>query len=209
MLDELPMIYSSLIMTYSVLEHETVKPKYDHAMIYADLGLNSLDIQRYPYLPWLLTLHGLVATVFVASPAIAPDYASPLMQFISFHISFALLEFFLMYKATMLWMKEKDPRIRSIHRDGVLFWCGGLVCWLLDYLGCEWLWEGEDSVRHWYLSWTVSVPADLVGWLTGSQVAMTDWSVTVPNPQLHAWWHVCAVRILYYALHQHHLLIES
>lgn len=28
MLDELPMIYSSLIMSYTVIEHENIKPKY-------------------------------------------------------------------------------------------------------------------------------------------------------------------------------------
>ncbi len=81
MLDELPMIYSALVMAYIMSEHQTVKPN--------------------PYLPIILTIHGIVSTTFVASPAVAPKYASPLIQFISFHLSFLILQSYLLTKCIL------------------------------------------------------------------------------------------------------------
>jgi hypothetical protein len=64
MLDELPMIYTSLVMAYCVIQHDHIEPKY------------------IPALPIALTVHGIITTALVASPALAPEYASPLLQFL-------------------------------------------------------------------------------------------------------------------------------
>jgi len=163
MADELPMIYSSLILAYCVIQQPYKRPRYG------------------PYLPIAMTIHALIATVLVASPALAPQYASPTLQFISFHVSFALLEIFLLVKATQFWLAEKDPQMRRLHLTGSLLWLSGIICWLLDYAGCESLWEGPQSLRERYLVWEVS---------SGVRIGL-------PNPQLHSWWHVCASAGLY------------
>ena len=173
MLDELPMIYSSLILAFCIIQQPYKKPRY------------------MPALPIGMALHALVATVLVASPALAPQFASPTLQFFAFHISFALLEFFLLYKATVLWQKEKDPEMRRMHIIGATFWGLGLLCWVLDFAGCETLWEGENSFRVRYLTGKISLPSydfakGTIGWALVT--------VGVPNPQLHSWWHIFAVR---------------
>lgn len=108
-------------------------------------------------------------------------------------------------------MKEKDPNVRKIHSTGVLLWVGGVVCWLLDYLGCELLWEGDESIRQKYLSWTWHFPKEPLAWLSGGNAGWYSVPMSLPNPQLHAWWHVCAVIIIYY-LHPnliHHFIQQS
>lgn len=164
MLDELPMIYSALIMSYSLIEHYNIRRKYGR------------------WLPVLLTLHGTLTTVLVAFPAIAPEYSSPLLQFICFQISFALLQGFIIYRNIKMFQAEKDQNIRRLHSLGLVLWCAGIACWLVDYLGCDGIWEGESSLRKRLLYVDLS---------DGHRIHM-------PNPQFHAWWHVCASSGLYY-----------
>lgn len=133
MLDELPMIYSALIMAYILLEHKHIRPKFKRSLII------------------LLSIHAALTTVLVASPAIAPQYSSPTLQFICFHLSFGFLELFLFYKQTRIWLSESDPKARRLHILGLCFWCISLCLWLLDHLGCSALWEGNESFRKSYM----------------------------------------------------------
>ena len=171
MLDELPMIYSALIMTYIMIEQHNMTPKYS------------------PYLPIALIVHGLLVTALVASPALAPEYASPLLQFAMFHISFAVLETFLLTRAYQLYKKEKrNDEGRRLFERGITLWLTALGCWVLDYFGCDALWEGENGIRKQYLTW--NLPID---WYHTGQTV----TIAVPNPQFHSWWHICASTGLY------------
>jgi dihydroceramidase len=163
MMDELPMIYAALIMTYAMVEHNNVKRKYGY------------------YLPAALIIHGILTTILVGFPAIAPEYSSPVLQFICFHISFALLESFVIFRNIKIWMTERDPKIRRLHVLGMGLWLAAIAFWIIDYTGCETLWEGEDSFRRRYLFLTIN-----------------NTRVHLPNPQFHAWWHICAASGLYY-----------
>jgi predicted membrane channel-forming protein YqfA (hemolysin III family) len=154
MLDELPMIYSALIMSYTMIEHYNVKRKYGY------------------YLPAMLALHAAITTVLVSLPVLAPNYASPILQFIAFHLSFAALEVFLFRSQINIWRQERNPTARRLHLAGFSLWLTGIGCWLMDYLGCEFLWEGENSLRKQFLT-------------------------HLPNPQYHSWWHICASGGLY------------
>ena len=168
------MIYTSLLLAYCAIQNEYVKPRF------------------YPMFPIALFIHGVLTTLLVASPVIAPEYASPLLQFICFHVSFGLLEIFLFSQTTRFWYQEKDPRMKRIHEVGVFFWTLGIAFWILDYVGCESLWEGQESWRRMFLSWTINL-SDYT-WISAESVIKT---FTVPNPQFHAWWHVCASTGLY------------
>ena len=176
MLDELPMIYCALILAFCLIQQPHRRARY------------------MPTLPIAMTLHALIATVLVASPALAPEYASPTLQFFAFHISFALLESFLLYKSVMLWRgarERHDSTMERINRQGVLFWSLGIVCWVLDFAGCDRLWEGEQSWRVRYLTGTVALPT---AWLADGTLQWSNVVVGLPNPQLHSWWHIFAVR---------------
>jgi dihydroceramidase len=182
MLDELPMIYSALVMSYSIIEHRTNKPKY------------------YPWLPLGMILHATITTCLVASPAIAPEYSSPLLQFLCFHFSFAVLQIFLIVETTKMSRKTADPESKRTYARGIGLWVLGIFCWILDYTGCDTIWEGDDGLRKKYLIWTVSIaetfPSFIVNGLSRLGFAATDSiSLGVPNPQLHAWWHFSAVRM--------------
>jgi dihydroceramidase len=112
----------------------------------------------------------------VASPAFFPDYSSSLLQFVLFHLSFAALEIFLLYSTISLYFKETNAEIKRLHVLGVWLWLAGVSCWVLDYFGCEMFWQGDDSWR-------------------GKLSKMVGFEL--PNPQLHAWWHICASSGLY------------
>lgn len=163
------MIYASLIMAYCLIEHQNIRPKYR-------------------WLPLGLFLHSLVTTALVASPALAPNYASPLLQFVCFHVSFAASEVFTIIRTIRMYQEEKTPRLKQIYMTGLMLWLGGILCWVLDYVGCEAIWEGDDGFRRRYLVWTVYSPDWVHRW-TGYNTL----DIGVPNPQFHAWWHVFAV----------------
>eukprot|EP00158_Paraphelidium_tribonemae_P008807 Partr_v1_DN28689_c4_g1_i1_m50508 putative alkaline ceramidase len=168
MLDELPMIYSALIMTYIMIEHRNIKPKYS------------------PLLPVALSVHAAVTTMLVASPAFFPQLSSPLLQFVCFHLSFAALQGFLLFKARQVWQEHKDSEARRVFFRGIALWFTGLACWIADYIGCDYLWEGENSFRVQYLTFT-----------TPAFGSLKPFKFTLPNPQLHSWWHICASCGLY------------
>ncbi len=92
--------------------------------------------------------------------------------------------------------------MRRLHVVGVAFWTTGIICWALDYAGCEALWEGDHGVRKMFMTWHVQKESlapwirSLLGMLYGSLERRQVIQVAIPNPQLHAWWHVCAVNNL-------------
>lgn len=148
---------------------------------------------KYAWLPYALALHSLIASVFVASPALAPQYASPILQFVSFHLTFLAAELFLLFKSIQIYRQETEPRMKSIYLVGLTCWCLGVGCWLLDYFGCEAIWEGADGFRRKHLVWDIMSP----DWL----YRLTGWEqlqVGIPNPQFHAWWHLFASTGLYF-----------
>jgi dihydroceramidase len=158
MLDELPMIYSALILAYCLIQHPFEKPRYA------------------PWLAIAMVAHAIFTTLLVASPVIWPEYASPLLQFICFHVSFAILELFTLIKVGLMYEKETDKFIRKLYVLGLCLWCGAIGLWFADFHFCDTVWEGPESLRVVYL---------------------TYYGYTFPNPQFHAWWHVFASSGLY------------
>ncbi len=127
------MIYCALIMAYCVIRQPYTKPV------------------KSKVLPVALTAHAIITTLLVASPSIAPQYASPLLQFVCFHVSFAALESYLLYKVSVMYVHETNPRMRRVFHVGLGLWIAGLACWVLDYFGCDALWEGEHGWLAIYL----------------------------------------------------------
>lgn len=142
-----------------------------------------------------MTVHAFVTTILVALPALAPYYASPTLQFLCFHFAFASMELFWLISTIRAWLTERDPALRQMLKRGAMLWVAGVACWITDYMGCEWLWEGVESARVRYLTTRVEWwPVYVVG---SGQWHWIEADIGVPNPQLHAWWHIFASSGLY------------
>ena len=113
MLDEVPMLWDALSLTYILLENE-------HAKLY-----------HGAWFPVFLVFYGVGASVLVA-------FTSGLMQFVAFHVSFALLEFFCLYRIYSL-KKEfsGEKKMNQIADVGFYTFCAALFCWQLDINFCK------------------------------------------------------------------------
>lgn len=135
MLDEVPMLWSVLIMFYSLIEHNSVKPQY--GIIF----------------PITLFVYGCIVTFLVC-------FTKGLMQQITFHLSFSILELYSLYRVWILYTSKKqaDPNIRKLFTTGFISYVIAIFCWIFDYSLC------------FFIS---KLP-----------------NYGIPNPELHAWWHV-------------------
>ena len=86
---------------------------------------------------------------------------SGMVQFVLFHLSFGSAEFFSLYQVYLVYKKYTHVSVvRKLFWSGMISYCTGIFAWQLDLQNCYFV--------------QVTWPS-----LTG-----------LPNPQLHAWWHV-------------------
>jgi dihydroceramidase len=140
LLDELPMLYSALVLVFILLENQAQR--------------------RFgAWFPLLLTAHALLVTYLTAS-------TRGTLQFYLFQTSFITLEAFALYRVYQIYRKSSEPELRKIYRLGMALYAAAVVAWLCDLKACSFL--------------NVTLPA-----------------VGIPNPQLHAVWHVLVSAGLY------------
>ena len=110
--------------------------------------------------PWLAPL--LVA--HAAGTSLATFFASGIWQFVLFHVSFGSAEMFSLYRIYRIYKARRDgpaaASVRLLFRRGMASYAIGIAVWQFDLNNC----------------WAVQVWWPAVSGL--------------PNPQLHAWWHV-------------------
>lgn len=140
LLDELPMLYSALILVYILMENQA-KPRF---------GI---------WFPLALVAHGVLVTALTA-------FTRGPLQFYLFHASFGSLEFFALYRVFRLYRRSQSRAARRLFVFGMFAYASALVCWFTDLRACHFL--------------SVTLP-----------------SFGVPNPQLHAIWHLLVSAGLY------------
>jgi len=140
MLDELPMLYTAALLVYILLENERERR----------FGV---------WFPAALAGYAVFATCGAA-------FMRGQAQFLSFHVSFAALEFYGLYRTWLIHRRSRDRTQRRLFRAGISLYVAALVLWFVDLRFCDTL---------------VNVTLNL----------------GVPNPQLHAWWHVLVSMGLY------------
>jgi dihydroceramidase len=140
MLDELPMLYSALVVVYILLENRRERR----------FGL---------WFPAALIAHGVLITALSA-------LTRGRVQFFAFQLSFSSMEFFALYRVWRIYRRSADRDLRRLYRVGMVAYLAALLCWMTDLQAC-------GFVSRW-------MPAH-----------------GLPNPQLHAWWHVLVSAGLY------------
>ncbi len=113
MLDELPMLYSALIMVYILIERQPGRR----------LGV---------WFPWLLCAHGVLITL-LTSLTHGP------VQFYSFHISFGTLELFALLRTFQISASHAGTKARRVFWLGMCCYLIGIVVWFVDLRYCEWV----------------------------------------------------------------------
>jgi dihydroceramidase len=137
LLDELPMLYSAIIMVYILLENKS----------------ESRSRRRFgPWLPLVLALHAILVTSLSA-------FTRGSLQFYLFHVSFGTLEFASLYGVYRVQRARNDRRLSRLFRQGIVAYAVALALWLTDLKLCDLL--------------SVELPR-----------------LGIPNPQLHAAWHI-------------------
>lgn len=140
MLDELPMVYTALVLVYALLENEP-RPKYGAR------------------LPCALFGYAVVATYLCA-------FTRGRAQFFAFQLSFGAIEVFALYRVYRLYRLSTSPVVRRLFRAGASLYVLAVLSWFVDLRACHFS--------------SVTLP-----------------SAGLPNPQLHAVWHVLVSAGLY------------
>lgn len=110
MLDELPMLYLATLLVYVLLE--------------ADAGPR--------FRPWLRL--GLVSYLAVATYGAA--FTRGAVQFWSFQVSFAALEFFALYRTYRIYRASESGAQRQLFRIGMSLYLTGILLWFIDIEYC-------------------------------------------------------------------------
>jgi dihydroceramidase len=110
MLDELPMLYTVIVLVYALVEDEKQR-KYGR------------------WFPWALFAYGVVATYLCA-------FTRGQAQFLAFQLSFGLLELFSIYRAHRLFRRSTDPVVRRLFRRGIGLYAAALIAWFVDIRFC-------------------------------------------------------------------------
>lgn len=140
MMDELPMLYSALVMVYILLENQPGR--------------------RFGrWFPGLLVAHGVLVTCLSA-------FTRGKLQFYLFQLSFSTLELFALVRVYLLHRRTRAPEVRRLYRVGMSLYAAAMLAWFVDLKLCSVL--------------SATLPAH-----------------GVPNPQLHAVWHVLVSGGLY------------
>lgn len=111
MLDELPMLYTVIVLVYALVEDEK-QPKHGR------------------WLPWALFAYGVVATYLCA-------FTRGRAQFLAFQLSFGALELFSIYRAHRLSRRGASPVVRRLFRRGISLYALALMAWFVDIRFCE------------------------------------------------------------------------
>ncbi len=111
MLDELPMLYSALIMVFILVENRATR--------------------RFgPWFPALLVLHGALVTYLSSATRGA-------LQFYLFHISFGSLELFALLRVAAIRRRSTSPVVRRLFAFGMSSYVGAVALWWVDLRFCE------------------------------------------------------------------------
>jgi dihydroceramidase len=133
MMDELPMLYTALVMMYILVENRQA-PRFG------------------AWFPALLVAHGALVTCLTA-------LTRGKLQFYLFQGSFASLEVFALYRVYAIARRSKLVEVKRLFRLGIGSYLVAVAAWFIDLRFCP-------------------------------TVALTLPAHGVPNPQLHAVWHV-------------------
>src|SRR5690606_27012868 len=110
MLDELPMLYTATLLAYVLIEDQP-RSRY---------GL-PLKLSLICYL--LLATYGAAFT-------------RGQLQFWSFQITFAILEFFALYRTYRLYRRSDSPAVKRLFRVGIGLYAAALTLWFVDLNFC-------------------------------------------------------------------------
>lgn len=139
MMDEVPMLWSALSMTYILVEDQR----------------NNMYSRWFPL---ALAAHGTFTTLLVA-------LSSGAVQFALFHVSFGTLEFFSLYRVYCLWAKvceqEGSGAVRRLYRRGFSCYGIGIACWATDLLLCETMRSALPANPQLHAWWHVFVSGGL------------------------------------------------
>jgi dihydroceramidase len=114
LLDELPMLWTVLLMVFILLENRT-KPK---------------QLRFGRWFPALLIAHGALITTLTAG--FRGD-----MQFYLFHISFGSLEVFALWRVSLVYKRWRHKaHVGMLFFTGLSFYLGGVGVWFLDLMYC-------------------------------------------------------------------------
>jgi dihydroceramidase len=111
MLDELPMLYSALVMVYVLLE-------------------NRRERRFGTWFPAALVAHGLLVTSLSALTR------GPL-QFYLFQLSFGSMEVFGLYRVYVIYRRSSNALVRKLFRIGMASYALAVVAWFIDLKACD------------------------------------------------------------------------
>lgn len=110
MLDELPMLYSALVMVYILVE-DRPHPRFGR------------------WFPALLVCHGVLVTSLSA-------FTRGTLQFYLFQLSFGSMELFALWRVYVIHRRSRDPSLRGLYRAGMGAYAAAIVLWFVDLEGC-------------------------------------------------------------------------
>lgn len=111
LLDELPMLYSALIMVHILVENQPQR--------------------RFGrWFPLVLIAHGLLVTALTA-------WTRGSLQFYLFHVSFGSLELFALFRVFQISRRYPAPAQRRVFRVGMGAYLVGILVWFVDLRYCE------------------------------------------------------------------------
>jgi dihydroceramidase len=111
MLDELPMLYTALIMIFIVVENERER--------------------RFgPWLSAALIAHGALLTSLAA-------FTRGTLQFYLFQFSFGSMEIFVLYRVYVIYRSSASALLRKLFRVGTISYGLAILCWFVDLKGCR------------------------------------------------------------------------
>jgi dihydroceramidase len=111
MLDELPMLYLAIVMTYVLIE-------------------NQRDRRWGRWFPITLGLHAMLVTYLCA-------FTRGQLQFSLFHASFGSLELFALYRIYRLAHSSVSVVVRRLFRYGIASYALAVACWFTDLEACS------------------------------------------------------------------------
>lgn len=120
MLDELPMLYSAIIMVYILVENRVRQSRPERR-----LGA---------WFPWALAAHAVLVTTLTA-------LSRGRLQFYLFQVSFGSMELFSLVGVYLLQRRAEAP-VRSLFRWGMAAYLVAIVLWSIDIGACP-------LVSHW------------------------------------------------------------
>jgi len=120
MLDEVPMLYSVILMVYVLVENQKTK-------------------QLGRWFPALLIGYAVFVTYLCA-------FTRGQWQFFLFQFSFGSLEFWCLYRVTRITQQSKNRSIRRLFGVGMSFYVVAMALWFLDLRFCQ-LWARSLPAR--------------------------------------------------------------